>query len=273
MPNAWMVCPTACPPQTRNDGPPKQECAGVGRVESWTHLALFGLVYLWLIVGNEARAASFWHSAHSYAVGQPWPYFRLRWSRHEWSGVAKLLIRLHSVAFGCFSYPPNPHPDPLPEGEGIIQGAGMRGPRLRGNDGHTYPPLRLVCASLSRTLDSSLRWNDGRFRRNDACVDQCKGWRGDGAMGICRLGARFPPSPERRALPSSLRPVCAPLSRTLDSSLRWSICVVSQANAAAGGLLLNAVPRRAMAFSNNNNLRITATSATFPAFPRSRKPR
>ena len=59
----------------------------------------------------------------------------------------------------------------------------------------------------------------------------------------------------------------------LDSSLRWSICVVSQANAAAGGLLLNAVPRRAMAFSNNNNLRITATSATFPAFPRSRKPR
>ena len=28
----------------------------------------------------------------------------------------------------------------------------------------------------------------------------------------------------------------------LDSSLRWSICVVSQANAAAGGLLLNAVP-------------------------------
>ena len=70
-----------------------------------------------------------------------------------------------------------------------------------------------------------------------------------------------------------LCPVCAPLSRILDSSLRWSICVVSQANAAAGGLLLNAVPRRAMAFSNNNSLRITATSATFPAFPRSRKPR
>ena len=50
-------------------------------------------------------------------------------------------------------------------------------------------PLRPVCAPLSRTLDSSLRWNDG------ACA---------GTAG------------------SPLRPVCAPLSRTLDSSLRWN---------------------------------------------------
>ena len=99
--------------------------------------------------------------------GSAWPYFRLRWSRHEWPGVAKLLIRLHSVAFGCFSYPPNPHPNPLPEGEGIIQGAGMRGSRLRGND--------------------------GEIRVNDVC-EQCSKRRRDGAMGVCRLDARFPSS-------------------------------------------------------------------------------
>ena len=40
-----------------------------------------------------------------------------------------------------------------------LRGAGMRGFRLRGND--------------------------GEIRGNDAC-DQCTGWRGDGAMGSCR---------------------------------------------------------------------------------------
>ena len=36
-----------------------------------------------------------------------------------------------------------------------------------------------------------LRGNDGCFRVNDAC-DQCRGWRGDGAMGSCRwLGVRL----------------------------------------------------------------------------------
>ena len=55
--------------------------------------------------------------------------------------------------------------------------------------------------------------------------------------------------------------------------LRRSICVLGQAAWAAGGVLLNAVPRRATAFSNNNSLRITATSATFPVFPRFRRPR
>ena len=56
--------------------------------------------------------------------GPVWPYFRLRWPRQEWPGVAKLLIQLHSVAFGCIAYPPNPHPDPLPEGEGTCRTGG-----------------------------------------------------------------------------------------------------------------------------------------------------
>ena len=66
---------------------------------------------------NEAGVASFGASLT-----------RTRWASRPWlvsSGVrrsGKLLIWLHSVAFGCISYPPNPHPDPLPEGEGIIQG-------------------------------------------------------------------------------------------------------------------------------------------------------
>ena len=44
----------------------------------------------------------------------------------------------NSVAFSCISpaYPPNPHPDPLPEGEGMAYRVPDRGrevPRLRGN--------------------------------------------------------------------------------------------------------------------------------------------
>ena len=58
------------------------------------------------------------------------------------------------------------------------------------------------------------------------------------------------------------------LAVTLDSRFRGSICVLGQAAWAAGGLLLNAVPLRATAFNNTNSLRITATSATFPVFPR-----
>ena len=63
--------------------------------------------------------------------------------------------------------------------------AGMTGPAQK----RRGAPLRPVCTPLSRTLDSSLRWNDG------ACA---------GTTG------------------APLRPVCAPLSRTLDSSLRWN---------------------------------------------------
>ena len=46
------------------------------------------------------------------------------------------------------------------------QNAGMRGSAKTGTSGTTLPPLRPVCAPLSRTLDSSLRWNDGSWRGN-----------------------------------------------------------------------------------------------------------
>ena len=85
--------------------------------------------------------------------------------------MAKLLIQLHLVAFGCFPY--------------RLRGAGMRGSRLRGND-------------------------EG-IRGNDACR-QCRGWRGDGAMGICRWigveaiwlpATNTPPLLQQMATPSS----------------------------------------------------------------------
>ena len=86
-----------------------------------------------------------------------------------------------------------------------------------GTTGGLRPRVR---SAVSRTLDSSLRWNDGCFRLNDA-YDQCKGWRDGGAMGSCRwfsveggvtlglfanspyirtrdMDARFPSSRERR---------------------------------------------------------------------------
>ena len=88
-----------------------------------------------------------WHTAHSWH----WASMRPRRPRLASWGVARSggpLIQLHLVAFGCISCRPNPHPSPLPEGEGIS-------PRLRGDD------------------------DAGGRRVNDA-YDQCKGWRGDG---------------------------------------------------------------------------------------------
>ena len=79
-----------------------------------------------------------------------WPRCGLVWSRQEWPGVVKPLIWLHLVAFGCFPHPPNPHP-----------------------------------ALSQRERGLCLRGNDEGFRGNDACR-QCRGWRGDGAMGSCR---------------------------------------------------------------------------------------
>ena len=61
----------------------------------------------------------------------------LRWPWLASSRVArrgKLLFRLHLVAFRCISHLPNPHPRLLPEEKGPA-GAGLRGTRLRGNDG------------------------------------------------------------------------------------------------------------------------------------------
>ena len=48
---------------------------------------------------------------HSLVGGGPvGPGCGLGWPRQEWPGVAKPLIQLHSVAFGCISLSPNPHP-------------------------------------------------------------------------------------------------------------------------------------------------------------------
>ena len=95
----------------------------------------------------------------------PWPRLALRslvrggpagsgcglgWPRHEWPGAAKLLNQLHSVAFRCFSHPPNPQ----------------------------------SLALSQRRRDLNLRGNDS-WRVNDA-YSQCKGCCGGGAMGVCR---------------------------------------------------------------------------------------
>ena len=154
----------------------------------------------------------------------------------------------------------------------------MRGSRLHGNDGGAPPHLRPVCAPLSHTLDSSLRWNDGGphphpsllpsrekgpnihtrrqgcgasafagtmgapLRTSAPCALRCRArWipafagmtggltlilafspqgRRDLIFTQGGRDARFPPTRERRGRPSA--PVCAPLSRTLDSSLRWN---------------------------------------------------
>ena len=77
-------------------------------------------------------------------MGPPWPRLALRslvgtgpagsgcglgWPRQEWPGVAKPLNQLHSVAFRCIPY--------------RLRGDGMRGSRLRGNDGMTSLKRRI----------------------------------------------------------------------------------------------------------------------------------
>ena len=91
-----------------------------------------------------------------------------------------------------------------------------RGCEVRAFAGTTYVPLRPVCAPLSRTLDSSLRWNDGD--RGQGCeVPVCTGTTGSHS-GVRRSGKtfnfrpfplisdlrlRFVPSRERRMCPSA----------------------------------------------------------------------
>ena len=67
--------------------------------------------------------------------GPAGPGCGLGWPRHEWPGVTKLLIQLHSVAFRSIPYPePSSSPSPM----------GRRDSILRGNDGWGYP----YCESL-----------------------------------------------------------------------------------------------------------------------------
>ena len=86
-------------------------------------------------------------SAHSYALGRSslaWPHVDLRWLRQECAGVTKLLFRLQLVAFRCIPDRPNPHPNPLPEGEGIMPPSRERRGAPRGE----IPNLWLIWLNL-----------------------------------------------------------------------------------------------------------------------------
>ena len=127
----------------------------------WPCLALFTPT---VEAGNGATVASFGP-----------PLTRRRWASRPWlwpwlasAGVARSGETFNSVAFGCIQL----H---FPFSEPSSAEASAK----TGTSDTTLPPLRPVCAPLSRTLDSSLRWNDGV---------QCRGWCSYGAMGSCRLG-------------------------------------------------------------------------------------
>ena len=151
------------PAQSRSEG------GGVNPGPIWPCLALFTPT---VEAGNGATVASFGP-----------PLTRRRWASRPWlwpwlasAGVARSGETFNSVAFGCIQL----H---FPFSEPSSSEASAK----TGTSDTTLPPLRPVCAPLSRTLDSSLRWNDGGIRGNDVC-DQCKGWGSHGAMGSCRLG-------------------------------------------------------------------------------------
>ena len=83
--------------------------------EHWPDLALFTPSRE---VENEAGVASFGTpSTRTRWAGWPW-----LWPWLASSGVARSGETFNSVAFGCISsHFPNPHPNPLPEGEGICR--------------------------------------------------------------------------------------------------------------------------------------------------------
>ena len=99
--------------------------------------------------------------------------------------------------------------------------SGMRG-SASSRERRVAPPPHLAapCALRCRfTLDSSLRWDDGSLTLILAFSPQ---GRRDLTFTQGGRDARFPPTREDGGAPPHLRPVCAPLSRTLDSSLRWN---------------------------------------------------
>ena len=110
----------------------------------WLNLALLAPFTPSGEAGNEARVASFGTPlTRRHCTGVASFVAALASSRVTRSG--ELLKQLHSVAFRCIPY--------------RLRGAGMRGSRLRGND--------------------------GGIRVSDAC-NQCRGRPREGAMGSCR---------------------------------------------------------------------------------------
>ena len=122
-------------------------------------------------------------------------------------GVARSSETFNSVAFDCIglhSLFPEPSSSAFSQGE---KGpARVRGSRPRGateaSPGVAKPSCNLIALGcIPYSPDSSLRWNDGDrgqgcevfvfagttgcFRVYDVC-NQCKGWRVDGATGVCR---------------------------------------------------------------------------------------
>ena len=138
------------------------------------------LFWLHLLLAARLEMRPGWpRSAHRLLVGTVpgWPRLWPRWPHQEWPGVAKPLKQLHSVAFRCIPY--------------RLRGAGMRGSRLRGNDGG-------ICVS-------------------DTC-NQCRGRRRDGAMSSCRrLGLACPNRMAR--FPS--RPAVSPIARFTSDQGRY----------------------------------------------------
>ena len=95
--------------------------------------------------------------------------------------MAKLLIRLHLVAFRCIS---NPHPrlDSSLRWNDGAQGAGMRGSRLRGNDvceqcsNHGGYGVRGSCRWFGMAVAG--RWGDGWARAMVALCCDTGSWTG-----------------------------------------------------------------------------------------------
>ena len=146
----------------------------------WPCLALFTPSWE---AGNGATVASFGPPlTRRLWASRPW-----LWPRVASLEVARSGETFNSVAFGCIQL----H---FPFSEPSSSEASAK----TGTSHTTLPPLHPVCAPLSRTLDSSLRWNDGGVRGNDVC-DQCKGWGSDGAMGSCRLVAALTLTLSQRA--------------------------------------------------------------------------
>ena len=139
------------------------------------------------------------HLAHRSLVwGVPgWPRCGLVWPRQEWPGVAEPLIQLHSVAFRCIPIVRTLTLTlslTLSQRErGSYRGTGLRGSRLRGNEGGL--------------LD------------DDVC-EQCSSQRGYGVMGSCRwFGVWCALSNRRVSVPSPwvaaacVCAYCAPIPR------------------------------------------------------------